>query len=67
MLFLVVTTSLPAVYRPNEDAQTTTAGKPHARAKIMIMMEIVATTSLQVNRLMATNCNAPAYARLAVL
>ena len=32
MLFLVATTSLPAVYRPNDDAQTTTAGTPHARA-----------------------------------
>ena len=34
MMFLVATTSLPAVYRPNDDAQTTTAGTPHARANI---------------------------------
>ena len=32
MAFLVATTSLPAVYRPNGYAQTTTAGTPHARA-----------------------------------
>ena len=32
MAFLVATTSLPAVYRPNDDAQTTTAGTPHASA-----------------------------------
>ena len=33
MAFLVATTSLPAVYRPNGYARTTTAGKPHACAK----------------------------------
>ena len=33
MAFLVATTSLPAVYRPNGYAQTTTAGTPHALAK----------------------------------
>ena len=33
MEFLVATTSLPAVYRPNGYARTTTAGTPHARAK----------------------------------
>ena len=33
MAFLVVTTSLPAVYRPNGYAWTTTPGTPHARAK----------------------------------
>ena len=32
MGFLVATTSLPAVYRPNGYARTTTAGTPHARA-----------------------------------
>ena len=32
MTFLVATTSLPAVYRPNGYARTTTAGTPHARA-----------------------------------
>ena len=32
MVFLVATTSLPAVYRPNSYAQTTTAGTSHARA-----------------------------------
>ena len=34
MTFLVATTSLPAVYRPNGYARTTTAGTPHTRAKI---------------------------------
>ena len=34
MTFLVATTSLPAVYRPNGSAQTTTAGMLHARANI---------------------------------
>ena len=33
MAFLVATTSLPAVYRPNGYARTT-AGTPHARANI---------------------------------
>ena len=33
MAFLVATTSLPAVYRLNGYARTTTAGTPHARAK----------------------------------
>ena len=33
MAFLVATTSLLAVYRPNGYARTTTAGTPHARAK----------------------------------
>ena len=32
MAFLVATTSLPAVYRPNNDARMTTTGTPHARA-----------------------------------
>ena len=32
MAFLVATTSLPAVYRPNGYARTTIAGTPHARA-----------------------------------
>ena len=32
MAFLVATTSLPAVYRPNSYARTTTAGTLHARA-----------------------------------
>ena len=36
MPFLVATTSLPAVYRPNSYARTTTAGMPHARAKILL-------------------------------
>ena len=35
MTFLVATTSLPAVYRPNGYARTTTAGTPHARANIL--------------------------------
>ena len=30
MSFLVATMSLPAVYRSNDDARTTTAGTPHA-------------------------------------
>ena len=41
MAFLVATTSLPAVYRPNGYARTTTAGTttagtPHARANSQI-------------------------------
>ena len=32
MAFLVATTSSPAVYRPNDNARTTTAGTPHASA-----------------------------------
>ena len=32
--FLVATTSLPAVYRPNDAARTTTAGMPHAHANL---------------------------------
>ena len=36
MAFLVATTSLPAVYRPNGHARTTTAGTPHARANILL-------------------------------
>ena len=35
MAFLVATTSLPAVYRPNCYARTTTAGTPHARANYL--------------------------------
>ena len=34
MAFLVATTSLPAVYRPNGYARTTTAGTPHTRANM---------------------------------
>ena len=37
MTFLVATTSLPAVYRPNGYARTTTAGTPHARANMYII------------------------------
>ena len=36
MAFLVATTSLPAVYRPNGYARTTIAGTPHARANLTI-------------------------------
>ena len=36
MAFLVATTSLPAVYRPNGYARTTTAGTRHARASLHI-------------------------------
>ena len=35
MAFLVATTSLPAVYRPNGYARTTTAETPHARANLI--------------------------------
>ena len=34
LMIIVATTSLPAVYRPNGYARTTTAGTPHARANI---------------------------------
>ena len=37
MAFLVATTSLPAVYRPNGYARTTTAGTPHARANLCMI------------------------------
>ena len=36
MTFLVATTSLPAVYRPNGYARTTTAATPHARANYLL-------------------------------
>ena len=35
MTFLVATSSLPAVYRPNGYARTTTAATPHARANFL--------------------------------
>ena len=38
MAFLVATTSLPAVYRPNGYARTTIAGTPHARAKMFCII-----------------------------
>ena len=38
---IVATTSLPAVYRPNGYARTTTAGTPHARANIEFLSEWV--------------------------
>ena len=38
MLFLVATTSLPAVYQPNDNARTTTAGTPHTRANFVILL-----------------------------
>ena len=34
MKFIVATTSLPAVDRPNKTVRTTTAGTPHTRANI---------------------------------
>ena len=40
MAFLVATTSLPAVYRSNGYARTTTAGTPHAHANIIHDPEI---------------------------
>ena len=39
MAFLVATTSMPAVYRPNGYARTTTAGTPHARANTFTKQE----------------------------
>ena len=41
MAFLVATTSLPAVYRPNGYARTTTAGTPHTRAKIYASQKLL--------------------------
>ena len=38
MAFLVATTSLPAVYQPNDNARTTTAGTPHTRANFVILL-----------------------------
>ena len=40
MAFLVATTSLLAVYRPNGYARTMTAGTPNARAKNIIFIKI---------------------------
>ena len=40
MAFLAATTSLPAVYRPNGYARTTTAGTLHARANIKPNIEL---------------------------
>ena len=34
MLFLVATTSVPVVFRPNDNARTTTAGTPHTCANL---------------------------------
>ena len=46
MAFLVATTSLPAVYRPNGYAQTTTAGTPHARANsVSVLLDNVSLSS----------------------
>ena len=45
MAFLVATTSLPAVYRPNGYARTTTAGTPHARANVAITVGICSRCS----------------------
>ena len=36
MAFLVATTSLPAIYRPNGYARTTTAGTPHAHTNLKV-------------------------------
>ena len=44
MAFLVATTSLPAVYRPNGYARTKTAGTPHARANIWLTQAYVLGT-----------------------
>ena len=41
MAFLVATTSLPAVYRPNGYARTTTAGTPHACAKTFPFLPLI--------------------------
>ena len=40
MAFLVATTSLPAVYRPNGYARTTTDGTPHARANFVVFLVV---------------------------
>ena len=42
MAFLVATTSLPAVYRPNGYAQTMTAGTLHARANCQAQFQLQA-------------------------
>ena len=41
MAFLMATTSLPAVYRPNGYARMTTTGTPHARANSMSTVHIL--------------------------
>ena len=45
MAFLVATTSLPAVYRANGYARTTTAGLPHARAKRLNILRNISVSS----------------------
>ena len=50
MAFLVATTSLPAVYRPNGYARTTTAGTPHARAKKEKIMTFIVATNVIASR-----------------
>ena len=44
---IVATTSLPAVYRPNDTSRTTTAGMPHARAKMDKRMKQAGTELAQ--------------------
>ena len=43
--FLVATTSLPAVYRPNGYARTPTAGTPHARANMIQSVSVLSVLS----------------------
>ena len=45
MAFLVATTSLPAVYRPNGYARTPTAGTPHARANMIQSVSVLSVLS----------------------
>ena len=54
MAFLVATMSLPAVYRPNEYAWTTTAGTPHAHAKKLCSED--RQPNLQTHRVLYATC-----------
>ena len=64
MAILVATTSLPAVYRPNGYAQTTTAGTPHARANkrsllqraLVIILHAKQYDTFEVNYAVNTYC-----------
>ena len=49
MAFLVATTSLPAVYRPNGYARTTTAGTLHARANSTGTQTFISSQKRQIN------------------
>ena len=50
MVFLVATTSLPAVYRQNGYARTTTAGTPHSRANFRNLLKLKLKLNLSMTK-----------------